>query len=493
MPGRTKQDTTHQNMLVASTMQVAKDDLIDSLYVISHTISTSNIITSIAPIGNNGLASITSIPAGVKNTILPNTIGNNGMLIELDNLLIGQTYKLTFNLNSTNNVNVQLANLIDPSVPTWNIIQNNVALLSNSVQFTAISPNTYIRVMQSNANTSATQEILVSKVRLYEQSFFTQNIVMNAYDERENQDYRYGFGGHEKDNEVSGEGNHLAFGDYGYDTRLGKRWNVDPKFNKIPGWSPYSYGLNNPISVSDPDGEFPVYFMIRRYESSKYFGTPFISKGDARQTSIYVTKSARVHHLIGVETNSPVGSNPVFLNNATSSESRQYTPWSGRGTETPSSSALGDVLTNNNRTSTLNFGYKSSAYEPIAKKFCEACTLAIDTKGSIGVNEIKGKNELQIFGSINGDNFPDAEGFIYDASGNGISLGDFQHSKYGSPMKDLQGEGNSPLINFDITVKTDKKGNFKSASYMQDGKAVPLKVYSQKETNFTAPKQEEKK
>jgi hypothetical protein len=305
--------------------------------------------------------------------------------------------------------------------------------------------------------------------------------------------YRYGFGGHEKDNEVSGEGNHLAFGDYGYDTRLGRRWNVDPKFNKIPNWSPYTYSLDNPISVSDPDGEFPIYFMIRRYESSKYFGTPFISKGDARQTSIDVTKSARIHHLIGVETNTPVAGNPVFYNNARSSESRQYTPWPGRGTEVPTSSAYGDVLTNNDRTSTLNFNYKSAGQEPIAKKFCESCTPAIDTKGIIGVNEFKKKGELQIFGSINGDNFPDAEGFIYDASGNGISLGDFQHSKYGSPMKDLQGEGYSPLINFDITVKIDKKGNFKSASYMKDSKAVPLKVYSQKETNFTALKQEEKK
>jgi len=60
-------------------------------------------------------------------------------------------------------------------------------------------------------------------------------------------------------------------------------------------------------------------------------------------------------------------------------------------------------------------------------------------------------------------------------------------------MKDLQGEGNSPLINFDITVKVDKKGNFQSASYMKEGKVVPLKVYSQKETNFKAPKLEETK
>ena len=40
--------------------------------------------------------------------------------------------------------------------------------------------------------------------------------------------YRYGFGGHENDNEVKGNGNHLDFGGYGYDTRLGRRFNIDP-------------------------------------------------------------------------------------------------------------------------------------------------------------------------------------------------------------------------------------------------------------------------
>jgi RHS repeat-associated protein len=71
--------------------------------------------------------------------------------------------------------------------------------------------------------------------------------------------YRFGFGGHEKDDDVkSVAGSHLSFGDYGYDTRLGRRWNIDPKYNKIPGISPYSYALNNPIILKDPDGKLPI-------------------------------------------------------------------------------------------------------------------------------------------------------------------------------------------------------------------------------------------
>jgi hypothetical protein len=66
--------------------------------------------------------------------------------------------------------------------------------------------------------------------------------------------YRYGFGGHEKNDEINGSGNHLSFGDYGYDSRIGRRWNVDPLSNKYPNISPYSSFNNNPIIYKDPDG-----------------------------------------------------------------------------------------------------------------------------------------------------------------------------------------------------------------------------------------------
>ncbi|MFN6328023.1 MAG: hypothetical protein ACK4WA_04575, partial [Chitinophagales bacterium] len=49
--------------------------------------------------------------------------------------------------------------------------------------------------------------------------------------------YYFGFNGQEKDNEVYGEGNLNTAEFWQYDTRIGRRWNVDPKL-KI--WeSPY--------------------------------------------------------------------------------------------------------------------------------------------------------------------------------------------------------------------------------------------------------------
>ena len=68
------------------------------------------------------------------------------------------------------------------------------------------------------------------------------------------EDYRYGFNGHERDDEIKGSGNHLSFGDFGYDPRLGRRWQIDPMTPKYPHQSPYAAFNNSPIVVYDPDG-----------------------------------------------------------------------------------------------------------------------------------------------------------------------------------------------------------------------------------------------
>ena len=65
--------------------------------------------------------------------------------------------------------------------------------------------------------------------------------------------YRFGFNGQEKVNEVAGIGNHNTAMFWEYDTRLGKRWNIDPKRNM--SISPYSAFQNNPILFSDVNGD----------------------------------------------------------------------------------------------------------------------------------------------------------------------------------------------------------------------------------------------
>jgi len=66
--------------------------------------------------------------------------------------------------------------------------------------------------------------------------------------------YRYGFGTQEKDDEITGNsGSHYTATFWEYDTRLGRRWNLDPK--PTIGVSDYATFLNNPIWYNDPLGD----------------------------------------------------------------------------------------------------------------------------------------------------------------------------------------------------------------------------------------------
>ena len=65
--------------------------------------------------------------------------------------------------------------------------------------------------------------------------------------------YRYFFNGQEADNEVFGEGVSLTAEFWQYDSRLGKRWNVDPVFKEYE--SPYACFAGNPVWFADPRGD----------------------------------------------------------------------------------------------------------------------------------------------------------------------------------------------------------------------------------------------
>ncbi|GAA4321065.1 polymorphic toxin type 44 domain-containing protein [Flaviaesturariibacter amylovorans] len=65
-------------------------------------------------------------------------------------------------------------------------------------------------------------------------------------------EYRYGFGGHEKTDEVKGEGNSYTAQFWEYDPRIVTRWNQDPVVKH--GQSAYSILARNPIWFIDPNG-----------------------------------------------------------------------------------------------------------------------------------------------------------------------------------------------------------------------------------------------
>jgi len=71
-------------------------------------------------------------------------------------------------------------------------------------------------------------------------------------------DYRYDFGSQERDDEVSGKGNSYTATYWQYDSRLGRRWNRDPKPNT--SISEYATFANNPLIYTDPLGDTTRYY-----------------------------------------------------------------------------------------------------------------------------------------------------------------------------------------------------------------------------------------
>jgi hypothetical protein len=81
--------------------------------------------------------------------------------------------------------------------------------------------------------------------------------------------YKYGFNGQEKDDEVYGVGNLNTAQFWEYDTRLGRRWNIDPI---VKHWeSGYATFHNNSILFTDVLGLDPVKKYSLRQRLSNFF------------------------------------------------------------------------------------------------------------------------------------------------------------------------------------------------------------------------------
>jgi RHS repeat-associated protein len=80
--------------------------------------------------------------------------------------------------------------------------------------------------------------------------------------------YRYGFNGQERVDEISGTGNHNTAEYWEYDTRLGRRWNLDPKPNTSV--SAYACLFNNPITNIDVLGDTAFRFNSKGYYLGKF-------------------------------------------------------------------------------------------------------------------------------------------------------------------------------------------------------------------------------
>ncbi len=97
-------------------------------------------------------------------------------------------------------------------------------------------------------------------------------------------DYRFGFNGGEKDNEIKGKGNSLDLGLRMYDTRLGRMMKVDPRTAEYPWQTPYAYHRNSPIHWLDYLGGGDGWYVDGSGKEAKY--TPIDNKKEFEESGI---------------------------------------------------------------------------------------------------------------------------------------------------------------------------------------------------------------
>ncbi len=126
-------------------------------------------------------------------------------------------------------------------------------------------------------------------------------------------DYRYGYNGKEKDDEIKGEANSLDYGARIYDPRVGKFLSVDPMASHFPDWSPYIYAYDNPITLIDENGEFGDDARGKFYKTMGVAAMKAISSMDVSANkfkALYILAQYRMEN--GFNLNSP-GNNPFNI------------------------------------------------------------------------------------------------------------------------------------------------------------------------------------
>jgi GH24 family phage-related lysozyme (muramidase) len=105
--------------------------------------------------------------------------------------------------------------------------------------------HTFLKMGCLKLNHNYTTDLKISWINNYVRSEKTTLKVRSKY--------LFGFNTQEKVDEIAGAGNHNTAKFWEYDTRLGRRWNLDPKSQV--GISEYAAFMNNPISVKDVLGD----------------------------------------------------------------------------------------------------------------------------------------------------------------------------------------------------------------------------------------------
>jgi RHS repeat-associated protein len=150
-------------------------------------------------------------------------------------------------------------------------------------------------------------------------------------------DYRYGFNGKEKDNEITGNGNQIAYEARIYDARIGRFLSCDPLEKVYPWQSAYVFAHNNPIKLIDVMGmagadPTPIYHRTSSANAANISINGFDPTKSNRNAFTYFSTTPE----IGSIGNAAASGNTLIngtldISNARTITKQQMTTWFNQG------------------------------------------------------------------------------------------------------------------------------------------------------------------
>lgn len=306
-------------------------------------------------------------------------------------------------------------------------------------------------------------------------------------------DYRYGFQGQEKDDEIIGEGNSVNYTYRMHDPRTGRFFTADPLTSKYPWYSPYQFSGNRPIDAIELEGLEEFLVHTRSFAPFEDFGPLHNWLGDNRgfSTSTDPSTTSRLSMITSYDLETKdytteysgsisimkTGIGPMGLPIIARSEPDQKQATSGTG----------------NRISTYLSGNDDAMVAGLDGTFLEDFQSPdIDLQQDINFFISNDKKKLQISGSLFGDGFPNAESFVEDSAGNKIFLVTFQTSwgPQTGPTIALWGGATEAMGTFNMTINLDENGNFMN---IQNGnETISIEANNKTHTSMSSDKKAKK-
>lgn len=252
MPGRYTSDTTTQSVLVTTPFASLHKVKIDSIASNSSHFTWSTY-------GPMSTVAFLSAPSKVQCTLsCPSSgpisyITPYGLDLEVKNLVPNKAYTLYVKYKTAVPLTFKFEK-ISPQLPFLPLILQSTnasgtgAVLNLAFTSSLSGRDTFHCVIQPCGITYT-----IDSIALVIDTITTSYVTSILSSETLEDKYRFGFNGQEKVNEIAGIGNHNTALFWEYDTRLGRRWNLDPK--TTIGISDYSCFANNPVYNFDLLGD----------------------------------------------------------------------------------------------------------------------------------------------------------------------------------------------------------------------------------------------